>query len=90
MFDNQADCFEVDSWLHVLGIWVIETRSLERLMGTLAYVRLGEKRFLRTARISEGLGFEVLHGIVDSLWLKKDDATLDEYNELCNYVSQDY
>ena len=43
---------------------------------------------MRTARISEGLGFDVLHGIVDSLWLKKEDATLEEYNDLCKYVSE--
>jgi DNA polymerase elongation subunit (family B) len=38
--------------------------------------------------MSEKQGFEVLHGIVDSLWLKKDNATLDEYRCLCEKVSK--
>ena len=34
-------------------------------------------------------GFEVVHGIVDSLWLKKKDATLEEYNELCKVITEE-
>ncbi len=37
---------------------------------------------LETARIAEMRGFEVVHGIVDSLWLKKDGATQDDFEEL--------
>lgn len=32
--------------------------------------RIGREIFLRTKQIAEELGFEVIHGIVDSLWLK--------------------
>jgi len=38
---------------------------------------------LQTARIAEARGFEVVHGIVDSLWLKKPGATKSDFDELC-------
>jgi len=37
---------------------------------------------LETARIAEMRGFEVVHGIVDSLWLKKPGATEKDFEEL--------
>ena len=44
---------------------------------------------LRTVRIAEERGFEVVHGIVDSLWLKKEDAEPRDYAELCGLVSRE-
>jgi DNA polymerase elongation subunit (family B) len=57
--------------------------------GHIGVCAFGRDAFLRAARLSEGRGFEVLHGIVDSLWLKKEDATLEEYDALCKQVSED-
>jgi DNA polymerase elongation subunit (family B) len=54
-------------------------------MGVCAF---GRDAFLRAARIAEGRGFKVIHGIVDSLWLKKKDATITEYTDLCKEVTQ--
>lgn len=34
-------------------------------------------------------GFRVVHGIVDSLWLKKRDATTEEYQELCREIGEE-
>jgi DNA polymerase elongation subunit (family B) len=48
-------------------------------MGVCAF---GREAFLRAARMAEDRGFEVIHGIVDSLWLKKENATVDDYREL--------
>jgi DNA polymerase elongation subunit (family B) len=50
--------------------------------GHMAVCAFGRQAFLSAARQAEDRGFEVIHGIVDSLWLKKDDATIDEYSEL--------
>ena len=58
-------------------------------MGTLGFVRLAGTAFLRAARISESRGFEVLHGIVDSLWLKKENTCLEDYKDLCKEVSDE-
>lgn len=54
-------------------------------MGVCAF---GRETFLKAARMAEARGFEVVHGIVDSLWLKKKNATLAEYTDLCQKVSE--
>jgi DNA polymerase elongation subunit (family B) len=43
---------------------------------------------LKTVRMAEERGFEVIHGIVDSLWLKKPGASPREVVELCQQVSK--
>jgi DNA polymerase elongation subunit (family B) len=53
-------------------------------MGVCAF---GREALLKAAHIAEDYGFEVIHGIVDSLWLKKPDATLEEYNALCKKIT---
>ena len=55
-------------------------------IGVCAFAR---EAFLKTAHLAEDAGFEVIHGIVDSFWLKKKDATLDEYDELCMTISKE-
>ena len=57
--------------------------------GHIGVCAFGRDAFLRSARIAEQGGFEVVHGIVDSLWLKKQDATPQEYKELCRKVSDE-
>jgi DNA polymerase elongation subunit (family B) len=42
---------------------------------------------LKTARMAEEHGFEVIHGIVDSLWLKKQGFSHKEIVELCHEIS---
>lgn len=46
-----------------------------------AYAR---KILLDTSRIAERRGFEVLHGIVDSLWVKKDRSRREDFQSLCS------
>ena len=43
---------------------------------------------LRTARLAEQYGFEVIHGIVDSLWLKKPGALPREVADFCREASK--
>jgi DNA polymerase elongation subunit (family B) len=42
---------------------------------------------LKTARLAEERGFEVVHGIVDSLWIKKAGASPKEVAEFCREAS---
>jgi DNA polymerase, archaea type len=56
--------------------------------GHLGVCAFGRDAFLRAARIAEQRKFTVIHGIVDSLWLKKSDATHDEYHDLCVEISR--
>jgi DNA polymerase I len=45
--------------------------------------------FLQASRIAERLGFRVLHGIVDSLWVQKRNATSRDYLELKRVIEQE-
>ncbi len=53
-------------------------------MGVCAF---GRQTILRASHIAEKRGFNVIHGIVDSLWLKKEGATSREYAGLCEEIS---
>lgn len=43
---------------------------------------------LKAARIAEGNGLEIVHGIVDSLWVKKLGASPSEFISLCREVEE--
>jgi len=43
---------------------------------------------LKAVRVAEEMGFEVIHGIVDSLWVRKEGAGEDEYRELAAEVER--
>ncbi|MCW3999068.1 MAG: hypothetical protein NWE93_02380 [Candidatus Bathyarchaeota archaeon] len=55
-------------------------------IGVCAFAR---EVFLKAAHIAEDAGFEVIHGIVDSLWLKKPDATMEDYRLLCRKITEE-
>jgi len=57
--------------------------------GHIGVCAFGRQAFLRVARLAERRGFSVIHGIVDSLWLRKKDATAEEYVSLCKEVSEE-
>jgi DNA polymerase elongation subunit (family B) len=48
------------------------------------------RKFLREATaLAEARGFKVVHGIVDSFWLKKPEATRSEYEDLCRVIREE-
>lgn len=55
-------------------------------IGVCAFAR---EAFLKSAHIAEDNGFEVIHGIVDSLWLKKQNATIEDYHQLCSIITKE-
>ena len=57
-----------------------------RVDAHIAVCAFARDALLRTVRIAEERGFEVVHGIVDSLWLKKEGASPRECSELCEAV----
>jgi len=59
--------------------------TIDGHMGVCAF---GRDTFLKAARMAEARDFGVIHGIVDSLWLKKKSATVAEYVDLCSEVSE--
>ncbi len=57
--------------------------------GHIAVCAFGRDAFLKAAHTAEDQGFEVVHGIVDSLWLKKKEATIEEYHQLCQVITKE-
>jgi len=55
----------------------------------IAVCAFAREALLKTVRMAEERGFEIVHGIVDSLWLKKEGASPREYVELCQAVSKE-
>jgi DNA polymerase I len=88
MYDNRQAALK---WILVTCFGYLGYRNSKfgTIDGHIGVCAFGRDAFLRAARTSERRGFEVLHGIVDSLWLKKDNATLGEYQSLCKQVSKD-
>jgi DNA polymerase-2 len=41
---------------------------------------------LKTAQIAEDMGYEILHGIIDSLWLKSTQKTARDHKLLCQKI----
>lgn len=47
----------------------------------------GRETLLRAKDIAEEAGYEMLHALTDSLWLKKPGATADEIERLCEAIT---
>lgn len=56
--------------------------------GHIGVCAFGRDAFLKASRIAEDKGFRIIHGIVDSLWLKKKGASNEEYETLCKEISE--
>ena len=54
----------------------------------IAACAFARKTLLDTVRIAERRGFEVVHGIVDSLYLKKDETSDRDFAELCEEITE--
>ncbi len=58
--------------------------------GHIAVCAFGREALLNAAHMAEDDGFQVIHGIVDSLWLKKQDAANEDYVALCKKISEQF
>ncbi len=56
--------------------------------GHIGVCAFGREAFIQAARIAESRKFKVVHGIVDSLWLKKLNVQVQEYSDLCREISR--
>jgi len=54
----------------------------------IAVCAFAREALLKTARMAEERGFEIIHGIVDSLWIRKPGATPKEVVNFCQEVSK--
>ncbi|MGE5532807.1 MAG: DNA polymerase domain-containing protein [Bacillota bacterium] len=55
--------------------------------GHIGVCAFGREALLNATHMAEDNGYEVIHGIVDSLWLKKQDASVEDYQELCKKIT---
>jgi DNA polymerase-2 len=53
-----------------------------------AVTAFGREKLLQAKEICEGEGFELLHAITDSLWIRKGDLREEEVLELCRKISE--
>jgi DNA polymerase, archaea type len=56
--------------------------------GHIGVCAFGREALLNASHTAEEAGFEVIHGIVDSLWLKKPSASLEDYENLCKAITK--
>jgi DNA polymerase, archaea type len=68
-------------WLGVttFGYLGFNNAKFGRIDAHIAVCAWDRKTLVDTARIAERSGFEVLHGIVDSLWVRKEGASESDY-----------
>jgi DNA polymerase elongation subunit (family B) len=56
--------------------------------GHMGVCACGRDSLLAASGLAEDRGFSVIHGIVDSLWLKKEGASSDDYVSLCEEIAK--
>ncbi len=56
--------------------------------GHIGVCAFGREALLKASHTAEESGFEVIHGIVDSLWLKKPGAAIEDYERLCKAITE--
>jgi len=57
--------------------------------GHIGVCAFGRYAFLKAAQIAEEAGFDIIHGIVDSLWLKKRNATVQNFLQLNEKIQEE-
>ncbi|MCD6313001.1 MAG: hypothetical protein J7L79_04245, partial [Thaumarchaeota archaeon] len=55
----------------------------------LAVCALARDTLLKAVKIAEDMGFKVIHGIVDSLWVYKDGAANEDYQKLADRIEKE-
>jgi len=60
-----------------------------RIDAHIAVCAFDRQILIQATRTAEALGFRVLHGIVDSLWVQKRNATPDDYAKLKRAIEQE-
>jgi DNA polymerase elongation subunit (family B) len=83
-YDKYNERQAVLKWVGVcsFGYLGFSNAKFGRIDAHIAVCAWDRKILLDSARVAEGRGFEVIHGIVDSLWVKKTNADRDEYLQL--------
>ena len=75
-------------WILVCCFGYLSYRNAKfgKIDSHMAVCSIARKTLRDSVQIANHRGFEVLHGIVDSLWVTKPRATLEHYEELCREI----
>jgi len=60
-----------------------------RIDAHMAVCAFARKTLFDAVKIAENNAYEIIHGIVDSLWLKKRNAREEDYDELCSQIEKE-
>jgi DNA polymerase I len=78
-------------WILVCCFGYLSYRNAKfgRIDSHIAVCAYARKTLLDAARVAEDSGFQVIHGIVDSLWLQKLNVTVEDYLDLCREIERE-
>jgi DNA polymerase-2 len=71
----------------VIGYLGFKNARFGRIDAHIATCAFSREILKEAVAIAESKGFRLIHGIVDSMWLKKPGATTEEYERLCQEIS---
>ena len=60
-----------------------------RIDAHIAVCALDRQIFLQTSKIAENHSFEIIHGIVDSIWIQKKGSKMEDYLELEGIIEKE-
>lgn len=77
-------------WVLVCAFGYLSYRNAKfgKIDSHMAVCSLARKTLTEAMHTAEVNGFDVLHGIVDSLWVSKKKATRQDYEELCREIEK--
>lgn len=77
-------------WILVTSFGYLGYRNARfgRIEAHIATCAFARDALWKAFHLAERRGFKVLHGIVDSLWLKKEGAGEEDYRRLCREISE--
>ena len=87
MYDSRQNALK---WINVtsFGYLGFNNAKFGRIDSHQAVCAYDREALSRAVKVSEELGFQVLHGIVDSLWVKKPGAATPDYMQLKAAIEQ--
>ncbi len=75
-------------WILVTSFGYLSFRHAKfmKIDAHIAVCSVARQTLLDAMHRAENRGFQMIHGIVDSLWLHKERARLEDYRELCSEI----
>ena len=71
-----------------IGYFGFKNARFGKIDAHIATCAFSREALKKAAAIAESRGFRLVHGIVDSMWLKKKDTTIDEYKLVCDEIEK--